>query len=86
MKQFTIRCLDSQVETAIEEMSRKRQWSLNQVVTHLMRKGLGLTTEVEPQRVGDRLDKFWGIWSSEERQTFDSAIEENFGQVDEEWR
>ena len=84
---MTIRSTDPELERAIEEMSRKRRWSTNQVAVHLMRKGLGLTTDVEPILIGDRLDGFWGKWSAKEARQFDSAVEDAFENVDEEnWR
>ena len=87
MKQMTIRSVDPDLENAIEEMCRQRQWSVNQVATHLIRKGLGLTTEAAPQPIGSRLDEFWGVWSAEETRAFDGAVVEFFGQVDEEdWK
>ena len=84
---MTIRSVDPELEAAIEELGRQRNWSVNQVVTWLMRKGLGLTTEVEPQPIGGRLDSFWGVWSQAEAQEFDAGVEETFGRVDEEnWK
>lgn len=87
MKQMTIRSMDPDLERAIEELSRQRQWSINQVATYLMRRGLGLTTEVAPQPIGGRLDAFWGAWSEAEAQDFDAVVEETFGRVDDEhWK
>ncbi len=84
MKQMTIRSFDPELEKALEEVSRKRQWSLNRAATYLMRKGVGLTTEAEPQPIGKRLDAFWGLWSREEARHFDDWVDEAFGRIDEE--
>lgn len=87
MKQMTIRSMDPDLEDAIEKMSRERQWSINQVATHLMRKGLGLTADAAPHPIGSQLDAFWGVWGKEESQAFDDAVVETFGRVDEElWK
>ncbi|NJK91974.1 MAG: hypothetical protein HC904_09205 [Blastochloris sp.] len=87
MKQMTIRSMDQDLEAAIEEMCRQRQWSVNQVATYLMRKGLGLTTEAAPQPIGSRLDSFWGAWTKEEVRSFDAVVDQAFGQIDEEsWK
>lgn len=84
MKQMTIRSLDPDLENAIEEMCRQRQWSINQTATYLMRKGLGLTTEAAPQPIGNALDAFWGTWNADETREFDALVEDAFGRVDEE--
>lgn len=87
MKQMTIRSVDPDLERAIEELSRERQWSINQVAMYLMRRGLGLTTEAVPQPIGTRLDAFWGQWTEAEARDFDASVEEAFGRVDEEhWK
>lgn len=87
MKQMTIRSFDPELEKAIEEMSRKRQWSANQVAIYLMRKGLGLTTEAEPQPIGNQLDAFWGTWTEEEARRFDERVARAFDRIDEEnWK
>jgi len=84
---MTIRSMDPELEAAIEAMCRERQWSVNQVATHLMRKGLGWTTEAAPQPIGSRLDSFWGVWNLDEAREFDAVVKEAFGQVDEEnWK
>ena len=87
MKQMTIRNFDPELERAIEEVSRQRGWSINQVAVDLMRRGLGLTTEAAPCLIGEKLDGFFGIWDAKEVQKFQAEVEEAFGQVDEEnWR
>lgn len=87
MKQMTIRSFDPDLEKAMEEMSRKRQWSMNQVATYLMRRGLGLTTEAEPRPIGNQLDAFWGIWNEQEARDFDALVGEAFAGIDEEnWK
>lgn len=87
MKQMTIRSFDPELEKAMEEMGRKRQWSLNQVAIYLMRKGLCLTNEAESQPIGNQLDEFFGVWSMQEASEFDVQVDEAFGGIDEEnWR
>jgi len=84
LKPKTIRSFDPELVKAMEEMSRNRQWSLNQVATCLMRKGLGMTTEAEPQLIGKQLDAYWGAWSEQEARDFEARVEEVFGFIDEE--
>jgi hypothetical protein len=86
MKQMTIRNFDPELERGIVEMSKRRKWSLNQVALHLMRKGLGLTNEVEPLTIGNRLDRHFGRWSPAEKEAFDRVVDEEFSRVDpEQW-
>jgi len=82
MKQFTIRTEDPKVEAGLEQLSRKRHWSLNQAATHLLRVGLGLTDETLAEPIGSSLDEFFGVWTSEESESFDQNIESEFGQID----
>ncbi len=87
MKQMTIRSVDPDLERAIDEMSRERQWSTNQVAIYLMRRGLGLTMEAGPLPIGGRLDGFWGKWADAEAREFDAVVDEAFGRVDDEhWK
>lgn len=84
---MTIRSLDPDLEKAIEQMCRERQWSINQTATYLMRKGLGLTTEAAPQPIGNALEAFWGTWNAQEARQFDASVEDAFGSVDEDaWK
>jgi hypothetical protein len=87
MKQVTICIVDPDLEGGLAEMSRERQWSINQMATYLMRRGLGLTTEASPRPIGGRLDEFWGSWTQKEAREFDTSVEEAFGRVDDEhWK
>lgn len=81
---MTIRNVDFRLERGIEDLRRRRNWSINQAALYLMRKGLGLSDEAEPVLIGDRLDRFAGVWGDEEGGLFDGVIEETFGRVDEE--
>jgi len=67
-------------------MSKRRKWSLNQVALYLMRKGLGLTSEIEPLTIGYRLERHFGKWSPAEKEACDRVVEEEFSRVDpEQW-
>jgi hypothetical protein len=82
MKQLTIRTVDPKLEAELEKLSRKRQWSLNQTATYLLRVGLGLTEETIIEPIGNGLDEFFGVWSTEESSGFDKKIDEQFSQID----
>ncbi|MEM1159103.1 MAG: hypothetical protein AAGH72_12705 [Verrucomicrobiota bacterium] len=84
MKQMTIRAMDPELEQGINAMAKERDWSVNQVATYLMRRGLGLTDQVKPQMIGNQLDDFLGRWTPQESERFDQETERAFGQIDDE--
>ncbi len=81
---MTIRAMDEDLERGIEAMAKERDWSINQVATYLMRRGLGLTDGVAPRVIGGGLDLFMGRWEAEEAGAFEGEVEAMFGQVDDE--
>ena len=74
MQQLTIRALEDDLEVVLRKTARDHRTSLNKAALMLMRRGAGLEPEhAEPQRVGDRLDRYIGSWTAEETAAFDAA-------------
>nr|WP_221265780.1 hypothetical protein [Oleiagrimonas soli] len=62
--------------TRIKEIARDRKWSINDVVLHAMRSGLGLGGEVlGAEREFRSIAKLAGTWQSEETAAFEEALE-----------
>ncbi len=80
MKSITIHNLDSELAVTIEEMARTTGLSKNKLIKKLLRKALGIGEEQLPKR---DLSKFFGVWTKEEGEEFDKAIQV-FGEIDEE--
>lgn len=87
MKQMTIRSFDPALEKGIVELSEQKGWPINRVALYLMRKGLGITEEVQPTLIGNQLSHFFGTWNEEEAKGFDHTIHEEFEKIDlENWK
>jgi hypothetical protein len=87
MKQLTIRGFDKELQRRIEELARRRNFSLNKAALELMRRGAGLQeSSVRPLVVGEALDEFIGSWSESRERELNDAIAP-FEEVDESfWR
>ena len=84
MNQLTVRGFDDELSTAIHRLAKLEGISLNQAALRLLRKGAGLTggDNGNPNAIGASLDDLFGIWSSEEAESFNAALEV-FETVDE---
>ena len=75
MKQLTIRGFDAALEDQLRKVAAAENLSLNKVVLKLLKEATGLATNAHsPERVGDRLDTFIGLWSEQEEQEFNAAV------------
>lgn len=79
MKQLTLRGFDPELETRLRTLARERSLSLNRAALVLMRRGAGL--EPTPAGgaggapVGAALDRFIGVWSSDDEREFLRSLE-----------
>ncbi|HEX7814549.1 hypothetical protein [Dyella sp.] len=79
MPDLTIRHIDSLMAERIKQLAKERQWSINDVVLHALRHGLGMATAgnifaetlLDP---GD-LTMLAGQWDPEEKAAFQEAIQ-----------
>lgn len=81
MDQLTIRGFDADLATYIQDFARREGISLNHAAIRLLRRGAELD-EDKPAVVGSSLDHLTGIWSTEEADRIDQALED-FSRVDE---
>nr|WP_193568529.1 hypothetical protein [Oleiagrimonas citrea] len=60
----------------IKEIARDRKWSINDVILHAMRSGLGLGGEVlGAEREFHSIAKLAGTWQAEETAAFEEALD-----------
>ena len=76
VKQLTVRGFDDELSASLRRLAKSEGISLNQAALRLLRKGAGLTdSKGNPNTVGHSLDDFIGVWSREEAESFDTALE-----------
>ncbi len=76
MNQLTVRGFDDELSASLRRLADSEGISLSQAALRLMRKGAGLTdSNGNPNVVGHSLDDFFGVWSREEAESFDKALE-----------
>ena len=78
MKSLTIHNIDPDVVKAIEQLADATGLSQNKVVKKLLRKALGLEGQKKPRR---DFSPFCGVWSKEEAEAFETAVQ-SFDRVD----
>ncbi len=83
MNQITIHGLDAELEAIIRKRAERDGTSLSRAAFQLLRIGAGLVKPTPKQSsVGSSLDRYIGIWTSDEADEFDAAVKE-FQTVDE---
>ncbi len=78
MKSLTIHNIDPDLGKAIENLSHSTGLSQSEAVKNLLRKALDLDKKKEPHR---DFSAFCGVWSAEEAEAFQEAVQP-FGRVD----
>ncbi len=83
MNQLTVRGFDDELSAIMRRLAKREGISLNQAALRLLRKGAGLTdSKGNPNAIGSSLDDLFGVWSRDEAESFDAALEV-FETVDE---
>ena len=83
MDQLTVRGFDDDLSAYMQRLARREGISLNQAALRLLRKGAGLSDRTgNPNTIGRALDDLFGVWSTDEAESFDAALEV-FETVDE---
>ncbi len=87
MHQLTVRGFDDELSARLRGLAQREGISLNQAALRLLRKGAGLTDDGRsPGPIGNSLDHLFGVWTQDEYEEFNKAIEE-FETIDEEmWK
>lgn len=85
MKQLTIRGFDDELERRLRKLAEEENLSLNKAVLKLLNQAAGLDGAARKETVptvGSALDAFMGVWSEDDEQEFNEAIQA-FEKVDE---
>ncbi len=83
MNQLTVRGFDDELSAIMRRLAKREGISLNQAALRLLRKGAGLTdSKGNPNAIRSSLDDLFGVWSRDEAESFDTALEV-FETVDE---
>ena len=83
MNQLTVRGFDDELNLIVRHLAKQEGISLNQAALRLLRKGAGLTDDKSnPNVIGASLDDLFGVWSQDEADSFNDALEV-FETVDE---
>lgn len=83
MNQLTVRGFGEELAAEMRRLADRERISLNQAALKLLRRGAGLSEDVErPGTVGASLDHLIGSWSMEEAEEFDAAVAD-FSIIDE---
>lgn len=78
MPDIVIRHIDEQMADRIKTLARERRWSINDVILHALRHGLGLApVNLFPDHLLDsgELSPFAGHWDAEEKAAFQEALQ-----------
>jgi hypothetical protein len=73
---IVVRHIDDAMVERIKQIARERKWSINDVVLHAMRSGLGLGGEhLGIEREYRSIAKLGGTWQAEESAAFEEALD-----------
>jgi hypothetical protein len=74
MSSITIHAIDAELDRRLSEEARRRKRSKNALVKDLLARSLGLPSD---SRESGEYDEFCGLWSDEERRSFEAATADN---------
>lgn len=73
---IVVRHIDDSMVERIKQIARDRKWSINDVVLHAMRNGLGLSNEnLGAEREFGSIARLAGTWQAEESAVFEEALD-----------
>lgn len=78
--QLTIR-LEGEVAESVRRMAKEESISLNQAVVRMLERGARLDRR-PGSRIGNRLERFYGLISRDEAREISDAADAAFGQID----
>ncbi|HOV58492.1 MAG TPA: hypothetical protein PLN91_11490 [Rhodanobacteraceae bacterium] len=81
MPDILVRHIDDATAERIKAIARERQWSINEVILHALRHGLGLSGEDPARRELHDIAYLRGTWEPTEAAAFREAVSA-FEQVD----
>lgn len=74
MSSITIHSIEAELKRRLDEEARKRGSSKNRLIKEILAQELGLSVG---EHHGDEYAEFCGIWSDEERRSFEETQREN---------
>ena len=75
MPDILVRNIDNALAERIKTLARERNWSINEVIVHLLRHGLGLGGEDLTHREVHDIAELSGTWKPNESSVFREAVE-----------
>ena len=74
MPDILVRHIDAAMAERIMELARERKWSINDVILHVLRHGLGLVAEDTAVREPRDIAHLRGTWNAVEAAVFHEAL------------
>lgn len=74
MADILVRNIDEVIAERIKAVARERQWSINEVILHVLKEGLGLGEDIFHREMHD-IAVLSGAWDARETAAFRSAVE-----------
>ena len=75
MPDILVRDIEESVAERIKAIARERQWTINEVILHLIKQSLGFTGEDVFRREMQDIAVLSGTWDQKETAAFRSAVE-----------
>ncbi|HET7063131.1 MAG TPA: hypothetical protein VFI49_02570 [Rudaea sp.] len=75
MPDILVRNIEEVIAERIKAIAREREWSINDVIVHLLRQSLGLADDDIFRREMHDIAVIGGTWDSRETKAFRSAVE-----------
>jgi hypothetical protein len=72
MQQLTIRGFDLELLHCLKGLAQREGLSLNQAAIRLMRLGAGLENGQPSFQIGEAIERYSGVWTSEEAREFEN--------------
>ncbi len=74
MPDILIKHIDNELAERIKVLSRERNWSINDVILHLLRHGVGMEHGEVPFIKSADIAHLGGTWDASESQAFNDAM------------
>lgn len=74
MPDILVRHIDTAMAERIMDLARERKWSINDVILHVLRHGLGLVPEDMTPREPRDIAHLRGTWNASEAAAFHEAL------------
>lgn len=75
MPDIVIRHIDDAMANRIKALARERKWTINEVVLHILRHGLGLEHGDDLWMKNSDIAHLAGTWDKDEAQAFTDAMQ-----------